>query len=144
MPCNTEDWCHRKSNFGALHLSIINMIHCAIWMIIWRSSCHWIAGSMAPPRAVLWVSSKYYFISGDCNSWEHAGSSPGPGTPLRSRPRSFPVKEGRSWSRSTPEVVPGQGYLVPSVFPLPSHLFPGIAVTLSFQCILFSRLKIPY
>ena len=44
--------------------------------------------------------------------------------------RSFPVKEGRSRSRSTPKVVPGQGRLVPGVFLLPSHLFPGIAVTL--------------
>ena len=43
--------------------------------------------------------------------------------------RSFPVEEGRSWSRSTPEVVPGQGHLLPGVFPLPSHLFPVIAVT---------------
>ncbi len=71
---------------------------------------------------------------GYCNSWEQAGSSPGPGTPPpgtggRSRARSFPGKEGRSRSRSIPEVVPGQGQLVPGVFPLPSNLFPGIAVT---------------
>ncbi len=38
-------------------------------------------------------------------------------------------EEGRSWSRSTPEVVPGQGRLVPDVFPLTGDLFPGIAVT---------------
>ncbi len=62
---------------------------------------------------------------------------PGEGRSRRSFPvkvvpgegRSFLVKEGRCWTRSTPEVVPGQGQLVPGVFPLPSHLFPGIAVT---------------
>ncbi len=102
-----------------------------------------------------------FFNSGYCNYWEQARSSPGPGTPLpgtasrevppgtplpevpgnpggRSRARSFPVEEGRSWSKSTPEVVPGQGHLVPGVFPLPSHLFPGIAVTrrhlVNFAC----------
>ena len=47
----------------------------------------------------------------------------------RSWRRSFPLKEGRYRSRSTQEVIPGQGQGVPSVFPLPSHLFPGIAVT---------------
>ncbi len=84
-----------------------------------------------------------------------------PGGP--SRARSFPGKEGRFRSRSTPEVVPGQGHsrgrkvvpgsgptpevvpgqgqLVPGVFPLPSHLFPGIAVT-QYYVIGFGRIVI--
>ena len=51
----------------------------------------------------------------------------------------------RSWSRSTPEVVPGQGHLLPGVFPLPSHLFPVIAVTRLFYPYGSNRQKcIPY
>ncbi len=46
-----------------------------------------------------------------------------------------------STSGKTPEVVPGQGQLVPGVFPLPSHLFPGIAAPLKNHILVPGNLK---
>ena len=61
---------------------------------------------------------------GYCNSWEQAGSSPGPEHLSRELPPGNYLRENLS------RELPGEGRSFPvKKGPLPSHLFPGIAVT---------------